>query len=306
MDLGFVSSILGELSFEEVIDFASRQGFHCIEMACWPDGKAQRRYAGVSHIDVHRVNKDPEYADYILDMCRITNVKISSLGYYPNYLAADEASAQAARTHLEAVIRASAVLGVNMVTTFIGRDQSKTVDENLKLMTRIWPRFIQLAESLGVKIAIENCPMLFDQDQWPGGQNLMTSPKIWRRVFELLPSKNLGINYDPSHFVWQGIDYIRPVYEFKDKIFHVHFKDIKLYPDKLADCGIMAYPLEYMSPKLPGLGDIDWGKFISALTDIGYQGHSCIEVEDRAFEGSRARIMDSLVLSRRYLRQYVI
>lgn len=152
----------------------------------------------------------------------------------------------------------------------------------------------------------ENCPMLFDQTQWPGGQNLMTTPVIWKKVFEILPYDNLGINYDPSHFIWQMIDYIEPLYEFKDKIFHVHCKDIKLDVEKLHRCGIMAYPLDYMHPKLPGLGDVNWGRYISALTDIGYDSFTCIEVEDRAFEGSREKVLDSLRLSKRYMEQYVI
>lgn len=204
------------------------------------------------------------------------------------------------------MIQASHRLGVNLVTTFIGRDQTKSVEENLELVKEVWPPIIKLAEELNVKIAIENCPMLFGRDQWPGGQNLMTTPAIWRKVFEILPSQNLGINYDPSHFVWQMMDYLQPLYEFKNKIFHVHYKDIKLYPERLNQVGIMAYPLEYMSPKLPGLGDVDWGKYVSALTDIGYDGCTCIEVEDRAFEGSRERILDSLRLSKRYMDRFVI
>ena len=208
--------------------------------------------------------------------------------------------------HLKKVILASSKLGVNMVTTFIGRAQTKNVEENLEILKEVWPPIIALAEEKGVKIGIENCPMLFGSDQWPGGQNLMTTPVIWRKVFELLPSENLGINYDPSHFVWQMIDYIKPLYEFKDKIFHVHYKDIKLYPDKLRERGVMAYPLDYMSPKLPGLSDVDWGKYVSALTDIGYDGCTCIEVEDRAFEGSKEKILDSLRLSKRYMDQFVI
>ena len=116
----------------------------------------------------------------------------------------------------------------------------------------------------------------------------------------------LGINYDPSHFVWQQIDYIKPLYEFRDKIFHVHYKDIKIFRDKLADVGTMAAPLEYMSPKLPGLGDVDWGRYVSALTDIGYQGCTCIEVEDKAFEGSQEDAKNALRLSTRYLRNFVI
>ena len=304
MKLGFVSAILDGWTFEEMIDTASEMGYACVEVACWPCGKAERRYAGVSHINVDELTD--EKVAYIKDYCAKKNVEISSLAFYPNTMDGNLEKREAAVAHLKKVICASARLGVNMVTTFIGRDQTKSVEENLELVKEIWPPIVALAEEKGVKIAIENCPMLFGRDQWPGGQNLMTTPAIWRKVFEILPSPNLGINYDPSHFVWQMIDYIRPLYEFKDKIFHVHYKDIKLYPDKLREVGIMAYPLDFMSPKLPGLGDVDWGKYVSALTDIGYDGYTCIEVEDRAFEGSREKVLDSLRLSKRYMEQFVI
>jgi len=304
MKLGFVSAILDGWTFEEMIDTASEMGYACVEVACWPCGKAERRYAGVSHINVDELTD--EKAAYIKDYCSRKNVEISSLAFYPNTMDGNLEKRAAAVEHLKKVICASAKLGVNMVTTFIGRDQTKSVEENLEILKEVWPPIIALAEEKGVKIGIENCPMLFGNDQWPGGQNLMTTPVIWRKVFELLPSDNLGINYDPSHFVWQMIDYIKPLYEFKDKIFHVHYKDIKLYPDKLRECGVMAYPLDYMSPKLPGLGDVDWGKYVSALTDIGYDGYTCVEVEDRAFEGSREKVLDSLRLSKRYMEQFVI
>ena len=289
MKLGFVSAILDQSSYEEMMDTASELGFECVEVACWPQGKAERRYAGVSHIDAERVLEDDTYAKYITD-----------------YAAKDLEKRAAVIEHLMTLIKASAKLGVRMVTTFIGRDQSKTVEENLEIVKEVWPPIIKLAEEEGVKVAIENCPMLFGADQWPGGQNLMTTPANWRKVFEILPSDNLGINYDPSHFVWQMIDYIKPIYEFKDKIFHVHYKDIKIYPDKLQEVGIMGYPLDFMSPKLPGYGDVDWGKYVSALTDIGYDGYTCIEVEDKFFEGSQEKVLDSLKLSKKYMSNFVI
>ncbi|SFK85996.1 Sugar phosphate isomerase/epimerase [Lachnospiraceae bacterium KH1T2] len=306
MELGFVSAILDQSNYEEMMDIASELGFKCVEAACWPAGKAERRYAGVSHIDAEKVLADDAYAKHILDYAEEKKVKISSLAYYPNTMDADLEKRSAAVEHLKNLIKASHKLGIGMVTTFIGRDQSKTVEENLELVKEIWPSIVELAEAENVKIGIENCPMLFGADQWPGGQNLMTTPAIWRKVFEILPSKNLGINYDPSHFVWQMIDYIKPIYEFKDKIFHVHYKDIKVYRDKLNDCGIMAYPLDFMSPKLPGLGDVDWGKYVSALTDIGYDGYTCIEIEDKAFEGSKEKVIDSLKLSKKYMENFVI
>ena len=306
MKLGFVSAILDQSSYEEMMDTASEMGFQCVEVACWPAGKAERRYAGVSHIDADAVLNDDAYAKHVLDYAKEKGVEISSLAYYPNTMDGDLAKREAAIAHLKQLIKASAKLGINMVTTFIGRDQTKTVEENLELVKEIWPEILDLAIEQGVKVAIENCPMLFGPDQWPGGQNLMTTPAIWKKVFEILPYDNFGINYDPSHFVWQMIDYIKPIYEFKDKIFHVHYKDIKVYKDKLDQCGIMAYPLDFMSPKLPGLGDVDWGKYVSALTDIRYEGYTCIEVEDKAFEGSQEKVLDSLRLSKQYMEQFVI
>ena len=304
MKLGFITSILENLSLEQVVETAASIGYECIEAACWPHEKASRRYAGVTHIDI--VSLDGNRIQSIRDLCSRHGVEISALAYYPNTLTDDLEKRKQAVTHLQKMIQAAPRLGVGTVTTFIGRIQTKTVEENLAVFQEVWTPLIRMAEECGVKIAIENCPMLFGPDQWPGGQNLMTTPAIWRRAFELIPSSCFGLNYDPSHFIWQGIDYIRPLYEFRDKIFHVHYKDIKVYHDKLADVGTMAYPLEYMSPKLPGLGDVDWGKYVSALTDIGYDGYTCIEIEDKAFEGTDQKILDSLRLSYRYMRQFVI
>lgn len=304
MKLGFVSAILADKSFEEMMDIAEELGYECVEVACWPEGKADRRYAGVTHIDVE--NLDEEKAEYILDYARKKKVEISSLAYYPNPMDGNLEVREKTVNHLKKVIEASAKLKVNLVTTFIGRDQTKTVEENLALFKEVWPPILSLAEEKGVRIAIENCPMLFGPDQWPGGQNLFTTPKIWREIFKLSGSSSLGINYDPSHMVWQMMDYLSPLYEFKDRIFHVHFKDTKIHKDRLNDVGVLSFPLDFMSPKLPGFGDVDFGAFISTLNEIGFTGYACIEIEDRAFEGSDDRVLDSLKISRRYLRQYVI
>ncbi len=302
---GLLTAILDGWTFEEAVDAAAEMGFKCLEVACWPAGKAERRYAGVSHIDAERVLEDDACAKHVLNVVNAKNIQISSLAFYPNPMDPDPEKREAAIDHLKALIRASAKLGVGMVTTFIGRDQNKTVEENIDLFKQIWPDIISLAESCGVKVGIENCPMLFGRDQWPGGQNLMCTPAIYRRLFEIIPSPNFGLNFDPSHYVWQHLDYLNTVYEFKDRLFHIHFKDIKLYPDKLADCGVLAYPLDYMSPKIPGQGDVNWGAFISALNDIRYDGCAVIEVEDKAFEGSREDILSSIRLSKHYLDNFL-
>lgn len=304
MKLGLVTAILDGWNFEEMIDEVSKIGYECVEVACWPQGGAERRYAGVSHIDTENLTE--KKAKEILAYAKSKNVEISALAYYPNTLEPDLKKREVIIKHLYSVIDASAALGVNLVTTFIGRDQNKNVDENIEEAVRVWTPILEYAREKGVKIAIENCPMLFGPDQWPGGQNLFTSPVIWRKLFELLPYDNFGLNFDPSHFIWQQMDYIKVIGEFKDKLFHIHFKDIKLLKDRLAECGVLSYPLDYMVPKLPGLGDVKWDEFVSALTEAGFDGYACVEVEDRAFEGSKERIIASLELSYRYLRQYVI
>ena len=303
---GLLTAILDGWSFEEAVDTAAEMGFECLEVACWPAGKAERRYAGASHIDAERVLEDDEYAAYVKNYVESKGMHISSLAYYPNTMDPDLEKRAAAITHLEALIKASGKLGVNMVTTFIGRDQFKTVEENIELFKVIWPPIIKLAEECGVKVAIENCPMLFGSDQWPGGQNLMCTPAIFRKLFSIIDSPSFGLNFDPSHYVWQGLDYVQTVHEFKDRLFHIHFKDIKLYPEKLKEVGVLAYPLEYMSPKIPGLGDVDWGAYVSALNDIRYNGDAVIEVEDKAFEGSNEDILNSIRLAKRYLNNFII
>lgn len=304
MKLGFITSIFDTYSFEEVVDFAAREGYSCIEVACWPKGKAERRYAGVTHIDVDAL--DDAKVDYIKSYCSKKGVEISALAFYPNTMDGDLEQREKNIEHLKKVIVASEKLGVNMVTTFIGREIGKNIDDNLKLYSEIWPPIVKFAEEHNVTIAIENCPMWFTNDEWPGGKNLAASPAVWRKMFEIIPSKNLGINYDPSHFVLQHMDYIKPLYEFADRIYHVHYKDMHIIKEKFDDYGILANPSLYTVPKIPGLGDIDWGRYISALRDIGFDGYTCVEIEDRSFEGSKELVEQSLILSKRHLSQFII
>lgn len=303
MKLGFVSAILAEQTFENVISFAGQAGYSCVEIMCWPVGKAERRYAGVTHIDVAGLSK--KRIDEIHNTLEQKGVTISGLGYYPNPLEDNKKNASRYITHIKKVIDASGRLGIGNVNTFIGRDHKSSVEDNFKRFRKVWPGIIKYAEKRKVKIGIENCPMFFSNDEWPGGKNLATSPAIWRKMFKEIPSKYFGLNYDPSHLVWQFMDYIKPIYEFKKRIFHVHIKDAKLMREKLNDVGILANPLSFHSPKLPGLGDVDWGRFFSALTDIGYNGSACVEVEDRSYEGSLKMRKQSLIQSREYLRQFL-
>lgn len=301
MQLGFVTAILPDLTLAEVAAFAKTAGYTCLEVMCWPVSKAERRYAGVTHLDVTEFSA--AQADDV--RARLDGITISSLGYYPNPLTPDLAEAERATEHLKKVIRASALLGLGRVTTFIGRDWTRSVEDNWPRFQSTWEPLVKLAEECGIRIGIENCPMLFTRDEWPGGKNLATSPAIWRRMFETIPSLHLGLNYDPSHMIWQQMDFVQPIREFADRLVHIHAKDVRLDRQRLNDHGILAHPNLYHTPKLPGLGDVNWGQFFSVLTDVGYRGPVCVEVEDRAYEGSLSLRQESLRQSAAYLRQYV-
>lgn len=304
LDLGFVSAILPNKSLDEVLAFAQKEHFACVEVMCWPSENADtRRYAGVSHISVDALSHDELLV--LKDKLANQPVKISALGYYPNPMDPDEKQASFYRKHIKKVIKAASVLGIGNVNTFIGRDFTKNIDYNISKFKEVWPEIIDLADSLQIKIGIENCPMFFSDDEWPGGKNLATTPKIWDQLFSIIPSNNFGLNYDPSHMVWQMMDYLYPIYAYKDKLHHIHLKDVKVYHDKLNQVGILANPLEYHSPKIPGLGDINWGSFISALNDVRYRGPIVIEVEDKAYEGSDEDIVKAIRSARNHLNQFL-
>jgi sugar phosphate isomerase/epimerase len=299
MQLGFVSAILPDFSIDDIFTFASGEGFGCVELMCWPPGAADRRYAGVTHLDVTSVSD--ELVAQVQDLVHRTGVNISGLGYYPNPLHPVPVHRERVVAHLKKVIQAAPRFGVNVVNTFIGRDWTKSVQDNWPLFDDVWPEIVRTAEEAGVRIGIENCPMLFSNDEWPGGANLATTPAIWRTMFEKLPS--LGLNFDPSHLIWQHIDVARAIRDFGKRFVHVHAKDTRIDADKIYEHGSMG--LGWHTPKLPGLGDVDWSEFFSALTDTGYDGAVCIEVEDRAYEGSLAARIRSLRQSKRYLEQFM-
>lgn len=303
MQLGFVSAIVPELSLDQVLDLASTIGYQTVEVMCWPPSKADRRYAGITHVNV--LELDESSVRRIRSKLENTGVSISGLGYYPNCLDHNIEQAEKSCEHLKKVISAAPRLGLTQVNTFIGRDHTKSVDENWPRMLETWKPIVELAEKQGVRIGIENCPMMFTADEWPGGKNLASSPAIWRRLFADLDSPNLGLNYDPSHLVFQHMDYLAPMRQFIDRIFHVHAKDVRVDQHLLNEHGIFAHPNLYHFPKLPGLGDVQWGKFFSVLSDAGYRGAVCVEVEDRAYESSLEDRKASLAQSYRYLSQFL-
>lgn len=302
MQLGFVSAILPELSLTEVLAFARQQGYACVEIMCWPVGKAERKFAGVTHIDVTELSQ--ARIDEIKGLCAEQGVSLSGLGYYPNPLDPDNEVAKKTCDHLKKVILGAEKLGLKNVNTFVGRDWTRTIDENWPRFLKTWKPLIAFAEDHGIKIGIENCPMSFSRDEWPGGKNLAVSPVVWRRMFNDVPSDNFGLNYDPSHFVLQSMDPLSPLREFKAKLFHLHAKDMQVRQDKLNEVGRFAFPKEWHTPRIPGFGDINWGAFMGVLYEIGYEGPLCVEVEDDTFGKSLEGRKKSLQVSHAVLAPY--
>lgn len=300
-DLGFVSAILPDFSFEELIRFSSQNQFKCVEVMCWPTSTDdKRRYAGVSHLDIDNFDKNE-----VSKILKENNVYISGLGYYPNPLDPDKSKSEFYIEHIKKIIRTANGLDVPVVNTFIGRNPHLPLKDNLELFKKLWKPIIEVAEKEQVKIGIENCPMLYTLDEWPGGKNLAISPAIWDYMFETFPTPLFGLNYDPSHMVLQQMDEVKPIYDYRNKLHHIHLKDIKIYKEKLDKVGRFALPSEYHSPKLPGLGDVRWNEFFCALTDARYRGPVVIEVEDKAYENSQEDIEAAILTSRNYIKQFL-
>ncbi len=301
MKLGLMTAALPRLSLDRLAEWSAGNGFEMLEVACWPSaGSEKRRYAGVAHIDVDNLD-----AGHVQETLTRHGLEISSLAYYPNNLHPDLRVRKAANDHLRKVIDAAATLDVPSVGTFVGRDPHKNIADNFKEFRRVWPRLVSHAERRGVSIAIENCPMLFSNDEWPGGTNLATTPAIWDEMFSLIPSQAFGLNLDPSHLVWQMIDYERAVRDFGSRILHVHAKDLEIDREGLQRNGVLSAGMGWQIPRLPGLGEVRWDRFIAALYRVGYDGVISIEHEDGDFEKTEALVKRGFLISRDVLRPYL-
>jgi sugar phosphate isomerase/epimerase len=300
MQLGFVSAIFSDLPLEPVLAFAAAAGYECVEVQCWPAGG--KLHGGVTHLDVDGFT--PARADDVRALFEKHHVTFSALGYYPNPLSADADEAERARIHIRKVIDAAPLLGLNIVNTFVGANSTLPLEDNFRRFAEVWPDLVRYAEDRGVRIAIENCPMLF-RDSWPFGKNLARTPAIWRRMFEAIPSPSFGLNYDPSHLVMQLIDPIEPIREFGPRIFHTHAKDMRIDANRLQSVGSLEPPMERSTAKIPGLGDINWGHFVGALSDAHYSGAVCVEVEDEAFTKTLEGKQRSLRISRNVLQPLI-
>ncbi len=303
MKLGLLTAPFPETPLDDVADWSAANGFTTIEIACWPASSGDtRRYAGTSHIDVDDISDDR--ASDIVDGMTRRGLEISGLGYYPNPLHPDPEHSRMVIDHLKKVIVAAGKMGVPVVNTFIGANASKTQDENWESATRVWPEIISTAEDNGVRIAIENCPMIFSPDEWPSGHNLAYNPKIWRRMLEEF-GEAIGLNFDPSHLVWLMIDLESAIYEFGSRFYHFQAKDVMVDYEGLYENDTLSSGIGWQIPRRPGLGHVDWAACFSALHRVGYDGPIIIEHEDADFEATDELVKRGFLLSRDILAPYV-
>ncbi len=303
MKLGLFTAAFPDKSLDEIASWSSENGFNALEIACWPISKANRRYSGVTHIDVTTLTADK--SKKILGLLAEYELPISALGYYPNILDPDKKVQDVAINHLKKVILAAELLGVEVVGTFIGKNHLINNEENFVEFSKIWPDIVHYAGNHHVKIAIENCPMIFSYDEWPSGKNLASTPSIWRRMWDIIPDENFGLNLDPSHLILQMIDYERVVREFSGRIFHVHAKDLMIDWEGIYNHGVFSQGMGWQIPRLPGLGDMKWDKFIAALYAAGYDSVISVEHEDRSFEGDEELVKRGFLIARDALSPYI-
>ena len=303
MKLGILTAPFENTDLMEVADWTAVNGMSALEVACWPaSGGEARRYAGTSHIDVDGLSA--AQGDEITRQLAEMGITVSGLGYYPNPLHADADHRDQVIGHLKQVITAAGLMNVPVVNTFLGGDRTLTVDQNWDRATQIFPDIVAYARDHGVTLAFENCPMIFSNDEWPGGHNIAYSPNIWRRIFEAW-GDDVGMNYDPSHLVWQMIDQRRFIREFGANMVHVHAKDLMIDHDGLYEHGIMSLGMGWQVPRMPGLGDVNWGDFFADLYRAGYDGSVIIEHEDRNFEGTDDKVKRGFLLARDILSPYI-
>ncbi|MBB6732328.1 sugar phosphate isomerase/epimerase family protein [Cohnella zeiphila] len=292
MKLALYNSCLLHWEPERLFAWAAEQGFRGVELHGGP------RFA---HVDWSAVADGAADAKALLAAQERYGLPIVGLMYGAlPFLSPDPDERRAAAQRIGVLLRAAARLGVPIVSTFTGRDPAKTLEQNLDGFADVFPAIADLAESLGVRLAFENCPMY---EFWPPVHNIAVSPTMWRAMFELVPSPALGLNFDPSHLAWQGVDYARAVREFRDRIFIAQAKDTEKLPDTLREEGMLHH--RWWRHRIPGQGDVDWSAFLTSLQEIGYDGYLSIEHEDPVWTGSDERVTKGLVLAKGHLERFI-
>lgn len=285
MELGFMTNALawkGMDRFEDIADWALESGFTDMEV-------------GPS------VPLEPElYRKVLLGR----PIRVTALTYCRNFLSTDQEEAKLHQCELERRIRFAGEMGIETIVTSTGIDKApeegvydradsirKTPARSLDQFEQAFTPLVQLAETCGVRLAFENCPLM---------GNIAISPVLWREMFRRIDSPNVGLAYDPSHLVWQMIDPYAPILEFKDRIFHFHAKDTLVDRKCLRDTGILT-DFRWWRYCIPGQGELDWPKLFSLLREAGFDGTISMEHEDAEYNDTLDLVKEGLLKGKAFL-----
>ena len=308
MQLGFLTACLPQLSLAEIVKWAAANGFKALELAAWPV-ESDRDYQG-NQVDVRQMTRAK--AEELKELFRKHDLIISAMAYYDNNLHVDLKKRESYLTHLRKVIDTAQMLEVNLVGTFVGARNDISAAENIQEIGRVFGDLLKYAADHNIKIMIENCPM----DNWvtfgrPG--NFAYSPELWEALFNELAADNFGLNFDPSHLYWLGIDYLHAARDFAAKIFHTHAKDTEILDDGSYKYGVFGRQIDpepwksgWWRYRIPGSGGIDWKKFIDTLKKCGYDHVLSIEHEDPVWEGSEDKVKKGLLLGLKHLSPFLV
>ena len=281
-----------------------RQGFDASRRCAGRVGAAERRYAGVTHIDVTDFGRAGG-GEGEGPAQKARRRPSPALGYYPNPLCSRrERGCGLHRAHQEGDRRRRTCWASSWSTLSSAgtpRDRSPTTG---RVFDERWPDIVRFAESNGVKIGIENCPMLFSKDEWPGGKNLAISPEIWRQMFAAYPVGELRasttIPRTSSGSSWTTSSRSS---EFRDRIFHVHAKDLKIWRAHPRRDRHHGFRLE--QPEAARHGRRRLAELLRHAHAHRYAGPVCIEVEDAAYEATLDDRKRALIQSKRFLHNFV-
>ena len=308
MKIGFLTACLPQVAMENLVKWSAEKGFQALELAAWPvDSNRDYQANQINAADFS--NND---AAKLKDLFAKYDLTISAMAYYDNNIHPDLKQRQIYLDHLKKVIDTAEMLDVELVGTFVGGRPDKTPGENIREIGKVFTDIVKYAADKNIKIMIENCPMVgWQQFGMPG--NYAFSPELWDALFEELPFDNFGLNLDPSHLYWLGIDYLDVIHDYSDKIFHAHAKDAEILADGEYLFGLYGRQLDpepwnmgWWRYRLPGLGEIDWNRFISTLQEYDYDFVLSIEHEDPVWEGSEEKVKTGLELGLKHLKQFVL
>jgi sugar phosphate isomerase/epimerase len=305
MKLGFLTACLPRRTLAQLCEWAAAEGYEALEVAAWP-ALGDRPFTA-THLAVERFG-DAD-ADATRELFAKHGLELSSLAFYDNNLHPDGAERAAINEHVLRCIDAAALLGCPTVGTFVGRDPTQSVADNLREAEGVFRPLVDRAGEAGVKLIVENCVMEgWHPDGYPG--NLAYSPELWEWMFDL----GLYLNYDPSHLVWMGIDPVEALRPYIDRIPHAQAKDIQLdvaarnrygWPGRAVvrddpwDVGWWRY-------RVPGLGQVDWVRLVDTLYEGGFDGVLSVEHEDPVWGGTEEKVEIGLRIAHHTLRPLLV